>query len=173
MLPICAKDPLNQLLKWPKIPPKLLLIEMFLSSLKAWEVFHRWLTLPFAWYWSKLGLCILGCYPQVYILPFYARTCLKQSFRWPFQKSSKQTTTTGGLLWFAVPEALDSCLIILFPFWSTNELFQISGSQEDLKIMPICATNPLNPLSTLPKNLPKNDPSTEVFVHSEVSGDVP
>ena len=39
--------------------------------------------------------------------------------------------------------------------------------------MPICATNPLNPLSKLPKNLPKNDPSTEVFVHSEVSGGVP
>ena len=146
---------------------------MFLSNLKALEVFHRCLTPSFSLYWSKLGLCVLGCYPQVYILPFYARTCLKQGFRWPFQKSSKQTTTTGGLLCFAVPEALDSCLIILFPFWSINELFLVSGSQEDLEIIPICATSPLNTLSKLPKNLPKTTPTTDVFVHLEVSGGVP
>ena len=39
------------------------------------EVFHRCLTPPFSLYGPNLGRWVLGCYPQVNILPIYSQTC--------------------------------------------------------------------------------------------------
>ena len=46
-----------------------------MPTLKALEMFHRYLTPPFSLYGSNVGLWVLGCYPKVYILPFCAQTC--------------------------------------------------------------------------------------------------
>ena len=78
-----------------------------------------------------------------------------------FRRDSKQFITASGLLRFATPEALGSCLTILFLLKSSNQLFLVSGSQEYLNILPICAKNALNRLLKWTKNLQKIAPATD------------
>ena len=118
-----------------------------------------------------MGLRMLSI--GLYLSLFASKTVHNKASDVPFRESSKQPTTASGLLCFTAPEALDSCLTILFPLKSTHQHY---GPHKARNTSTSCVFAP--EISWIdsqngPKISLKITPTTEGFVHFEDYKGVP